>query len=172
MWRPQIETLKCRLIIVFIDESGRIERRAINQYPCSFRDVFIKAHHPMRSSHAQASMRQVPPDWRPHCFTSATSLLAAAFSACTEVVAGPAVTRVSVSGRFTGSALASTSLRLCGSTGPCALILLPLPGPPPEFILTSGPEMVTPLGSTFTKLPPALRVTSAPASITIFMPAL
>src|SRR5690606_31046187 len=45
-----------------------------------------------------------------------------------------------------------------GNEGACPPQPEPLPGLPPEFILMEGPTKVTPLGSTFTKLPPTLSV--------------
>ena len=59
-----------------------------------------------------------------------------------------------------------------GNPGICPPQPEPEPGLPPEFILMEPPERVTPLGSILTKLPPTLSVSSDPASITIFMPAL
>src|SRR5690606_13525431 len=56
------------------------------------------------------------------------------------------------------------------SPGTSGLAPEPWPALPPEFILTLGPTRVTPPGSSLTKLPPTLKVISAPASSTTFMP--
>jgi hypothetical protein len=48
----------------------------------------------------------------------------------------------------------------------------PDPGAPPELINTMVPEMATPDGPMFTKLPPASSVSSIPAWITTLCPAL
>lgn len=49
----------------------------------------------------------------------------------------------------------------------------PEPAAPPLLIITMGaPEMAMPAGPMSMKLPPALRVSSMPASMTTFMPAL
>src|SRR5690554_4640342 len=140
MGRAKVQVFEFRLIIVFIDESGSIKYRTINQYPRSLNGLLIQAHHAMSPSHAQASMAQVPSGWRPHCFTRATSFLAADFNAGTEAAEGPAVALVSFSATCTGSSLAVNSLKLSGNNGPVTPTPLPLPGPPPEFIRTSGPR--------------------------------
>src|SRR5690554_3782589 len=56
------------------------------------------------------------------------------------------------------------------SPGTSGLAPEPWPALPPEFIFTLGPTRVTPPGSSLTKLPPTLKVISAPASSTTFMP--
>src|SRR5690554_298327 len=57
------------------------------------------------------------------------------------------------------------------SPGNNGLALVPIPALPPEFICTCGPTSDTPLGSILRKLPPALAVSSMPASMTSLVPA-
>src|SRR5690606_23966836 len=55
-----------------------------------------------------------------------------------------------------------------GNTGGLKPIPEPFPGAPPALIFTCGPTKVTPPGSSLIKLPPALRVSSLPASMISF----
>ncbi|MCY1310023.1 hypothetical protein D9M69_660290 [compost metagenome] len=59
-----------------------------------------------------------------------------------------------------------------GSQGPSRRRPEPFPGEPPELSLIVAPLMAMPPGSSLIQLPPALRVSSLPASITTFSPAL
>ena len=69
-----------------------------------------------------------------------------------------------------GSVGAAGSLGLVGLAG---LEPHPEPAAPPLLIITIGaPEMAMPAGPMSMKLPPALRVSSIPASMTTVMPAL
>lgn len=68
------------------------------------------------------------------------------------------------------SSARSGSVGLAGSVG---LEPQPEPAEPPLLIMTMGaPEMAMPAGPISMKLPPALRVSSIPASMTTFIPAL
>src|SRR5271154_7643285 len=59
-----------------------------------------------------------------------------------------------------------------GSLGLVGLEGLPDPAAPPLLINTKVPEMATPAGPMLMKLPEAMMVSSKPASMTMFIPAL
>src|SRR5216684_2646718 len=63
----------------------------------------------------------------------------------------------------------SASSGFCGS---CGLEPLPAPAAPPLLIKTRVPEIATPAGPMLMNPPEALMVSSRPASITTFIPAL
>ncbi|MOA58636.1 hypothetical protein D3C78_1830620 [compost metagenome] len=60
----------------------------------------------------------------------------------------------------------------CKGPGSKGLAPEPFPGLPPELIFARAPLRVTPPASSVIQLPPALTVSSLPASITSFWPAL
>src|SRR5690554_2675321 len=127
--------------------------------------------HPNASRQGQSRSGQLPSDCSIHLSTRANSSTAASSSNSIVSSILP-IDRCPTSANATGATTPPAAVTNPGISGTCTFCPLPLPAAPPAFILILAPPMATPLGSIFTKLPPAFRVISAPASMTAFWPAL